>query len=292
MINQKQVRILSAIFLLNLIISLNALADDIYEKNIIDDGSFLCTLETTKRKKRMPCWGPRIGAFVSTTLKDVFVLQANLFSWDSLKTIIAVFPFFVGARMIDEKLHNCFYVRRHHRNVNQLPSWCEQVAEWSLAPPITFFGLQAFFAKDDEMRLTCQTFLIGMPFVVFANKLIKQLDFDACFRPWNQNFDCHQRALGGFPSGHLGEATYMAMLFGMRFGYRYAIPLSFLAAVIGVTFLNCNRHYASQMIAGAGFGALYALAADKLITSKLSDRISCSITFDRGGPALAFSGSF
>ena len=55
------------------------------------------------------------------------------------------------------------------------------------------------------------------------------------------------------------------VLYGMRFGYQFAVPLGAVTAFVGTTFLACNRHYFSQLIAGAGFGAIYALAANKVI---------------------------
>ena len=144
-------------------------------------------------------WGPRAGQFFGELFTDVVELGKNLFSWDSFKILIATFPFYVASRMIDEKIQNCFYDRENHKNTNQMPGWCHELAEWSIGVPIVFFGLEAFFSRDPDMRETSKLFLIGMPFVIWTKDIIKQVRFKACLRPWNGNFDGKQRSMGGFP---------------------------------------------------------------------------------------------
>jgi hypothetical protein len=234
-----------------------------------------------------------MGEFFGGLAKDVVNLWTNLFTWDSFKIMIATFPFFVATRMLDEKIQNCFYDRTYHKNVNQMPHWVPKCAELSIAVPIIFFGLEAFLSRDQEMRETSRLFLIGMPFVIWTKDLIKQIRFKACYRPWNEYFDCKQRSLGGFPSGHIAEATFTAVLYGMRFGPNYAIPLSALAVFISASFLSCNRHYASQMVAGAGFGAMFAVAANKVVDCKLGRDIHMGLTMQpNGNPAFSVSYQF
>jgi len=85
----------------------------------------------------------------------------------------------------------------------------------------------------------------------------------------------------------------MAVMFGMRYGLRAGVPLGVLAAAIGVTFLNCNRHYLSQMVAGAGLGTLYAIAANKLVDTRLNDQFSFGLSMnERGAPSFALSYQF
>lgn len=224
-----------------------------------------------------------IGEAITDACKDVFVLNKNLFTWNTFKIICSVFPFFVAARMIDEKLQRCFYDPTCHKNINQMPSWCHEVAKASIALPIVLLGVDAFFSRDDDRRWTSQILLVGMPFVIWTKTLIKQMKFDACLRPWNENFSCEQRSFGGFPSGHMAQALYMAVLYGKRYGPRFAVPLGLLAGFIGVTFVSCNRHYISQVIAGAAFGSIYALAASKLVDDKLASRVQMGIGMDEQG---------
>lgn len=255
----------------------------------------LSIVKKRMRKKYPPRFGPIVGNFVKDVFYDAIMINYNLFTWDSFKVITAVFPLFIGARMIDDRLHHWFYDPKHHRNINQmpLPGLCEGIAEFSIAAPIVFFGLQMFFSKDHEIRETNKVFLIGMPFVIWGKEIIKQFRFDACLRPWREEFSCKRRSFGGLPSGHLAETTYMAVLYGMRYGPTYGIPLGLLALGVGVTFLSCNRHYVSQMVAGAGFGAIYALAADKLINANLERDFDLGMQIDTAGnPSLSVSWRF
>ena len=77
----------------------------------------------------------------------------------------------------------------------------------------------------------------------------------------------------------------MAVLYGMRYGVKAGFPLGLTAAMVGATFLSCNRHYLSQLIAGVGLGAMYAFAANKLIDSKLSGDYYVKMKVDKKGHA-------
>jgi len=212
--------------------------------------------------------GKAVGGF----LRDAVLLQTKLFDWDTFKIFVGMFPLFIGARMVDEPIHHCFYTREHHKNIHQMHNVCYEIAKNSLAIPIVFFGSGIFWAKNEEFRETSRVFLIGMPFVIWSKEIIKKWHVDCCKRPWNEKFSSKKQAYGGFPSGHMAEIVYSAVLFGKRLGPRAAIPLGILSAFLGITFINCNRHYLSQIVAGAGLGTMYALAADKLISSNLERR--------------------
>lgn len=230
--------------------------------------------------------------FLRDIVQDVIQLNNNLLTWDSFKIISSIFPVYIATRMADEKLQNCFYDELCHKNKMQLPYWCHDIAQFSIAIPIIYFGSLPLWATNREFQEAGRIFLLGFPFVIFSKDIIKKFDFDACLRPWNEHFSKQRRSSGGFPSGHMAEAAYMAVLFGMRFGPRYAIPLGVLAAFIGATFLNCNRHYASQLVAGVCFGSLYGIAANKLIDKKLSEYMNLTITFQDRKPGLFFQISF
>ncbi len=226
--------------------------------------------------------------WVGGIIKDVAVLQINMISWDSFKIIASVFPFFIGARMLDEPTHSYFYDHKHHKNKNQLPNWCETFAKTtSMGAPIVFLGSQAFLSRDVEFQLTSRMLLLGMPVVVWGKDFIKKAQFDACLRPWNEKFSCKHRAFGGFPSGHVAQATYTAVLYGMRYGPRFSIPLGLIAGAVGLMFVGCNRHLLSQVIAGAGFGAMYGVAANRLIDEKLEKEFNmCMEVNEQGNPAI------
>lgn len=230
---------------------------------------------------------------IGGVLKDAFILNVNLFSWDTFKILASTFPLFIGARMIDENIQMHFYDPVYHKNIRQMPKWCHDVAQKSIAAPIVLLGIQAFTAQNREMQQTSRMLLIGLPFVIWGKEIIKKARFDSCYRPWNQKFGCKKRAYGGFPSGHTAEAVYVAVLYGMRYGPKYAIPLGLLAGIIGTTFVTCNRHYISQVVGGAALGAMYGVAANRLIDEKLSKDLTLGMSFDRhGSPALELSYRF
>jgi membrane-associated phospholipid phosphatase len=244
-------------------------------------------------KKRF-CGHSVVTDFFSGIVRDVVDLNYQLFSWESFSIIAATFPPFIAARMVDERVQSCFYHRGRHKNVNQLPSWCQDAARYVIGVPAVFFGLQSFFSKNVEVRATGQLLLVGLPFVVFGKDLLKHLDFKCGLRPWNENFSRKKRSGGGCPSGHMAEATFVAALYGFRFGLGYAIPLGLGALFVAGTFLNCNRHYLSQIVAGASLGIIYAVAADKVVNCRLFEHgISCGLTVgSKGEPGLCVSYRF
>jgi len=230
--------------------------------------------------------------FLGALWRDVVdVNKYALFSVDTLKVISTTFPFYTLTRMFDDDIQKCFHKVCCHTDVNQAPRWCHTLSQYGLGIPITALGLMTIFGGNEEFRTTGRIFLIGMPFVIWGKDIIKKFNFDANRRPWCDRFSCKERALGGFPSGHMAEVSYMTVLYGLRYGVKAAIPLGIFSTFLGVTFLNCNRHYVSQLVAGAGLGTIFALAADKVIDKRLKEkydqRFSCGFDTDSAGhPAM------
>ncbi len=241
-------------------------------------------------KKKYANVGYALSDMVSNALYDILILHKNIFTWNTLKVASTVFPLYAGARMFDERLQNWFYNSRWHKNINQMPGWCHDLSKYSIALPIFLLGSDALFSGDDEKRWTGQILLLGLPFVIWTKMWVKKIDFDASLRPWNEHFSCVKRSYGGFPSGHMAQALYMAVLYGSRYGAHYAVPLGLVAAFLSINFLTCNRHYASQLVAGGGFGTIYALAASKLVDSKMADKVQMNVTLDdHGRPAFSLA---
>lgn len=230
--------------------------------------------------------------------RDVFDLNKYaLFSVETFKVISTTFPFYVFTRIFDEDLQANFHVRCCKRDVNQAPAWCRVICKYGISLPIMTLGLMTIFGGNEEFRTTGRVFLLGMPFVLWGKDIIKKFEFDANLRPWSDRFPCIKRASGGFPSGHMAEVTFMTVLYGKRFGYKAAMPLALFSVFLGATFLNCNRHYLSQLVAGSALGAIFALAADKVIDNRLARKYKdhFSVGFDtdmHGSPALKVSYSF
>jgi membrane-associated phospholipid phosphatase len=264
------------------------------DSNLLSDGKPQIAVSSSVLRKRVAKKkkgsGKREAAtFAKALLRDALELHRNLITWNSFEIATALFPAFVGARMVDKRLQNCFYDRECHKNIWYFPKRCHDLAQWSIAIPIILIGGEFFFTKSEDMRETSRIFLLGLPFVIWTKTLIKKIQFEANMRPWHEDFDRVKRASGGFPSGHMAEAMYAALLYGMRYGPRFAVPFGLVAAFVGVTFVACNRHYISQIVAGAGLGAVYAVAAYKLVDTRIKENMNLDLKISKTGPALRVS---
>lgn len=236
--------------------------------------------------------------FLGGLWRDIIDLNKYaLFSADTFKVVTTTFPLYVLTRIFDEDVQQCFHRECCHKDIHQAPEWCRDLSKYGLGIPIAVLGMMAFFGHNEEFRVTGRIFLLGMPFVLSGKDIIKKIPFDANRRPWCDRFPCDKRAFGGFPSGHMAEVSYMTVLYGLRYGLRAAVPIGIFGTFLGVTFLNCNRHYVSQLVAGAGLGTLFALAADKVIDNRLERnckrRFDCGYDTDmHGQPAFKVSCSF
>lgn len=210
-----------------------------------------------------------VSEFVTTFARNVYLLHRNLIDWDTLKVAAGIVPATLIAHHFDDKIQCTFYDKNNHKNINQMPHWTRELARHITGPTIGLLAIQGFLSNNDDFRLTNQIMLIGVPILVFMNQFIKKMNFEMCYRPWHEQFSCVKRSLGGFPSGHLSHAVYLAVLYGVRHGYKFALSLGCMSVFIATTFLSCNRHYLSQLIAGVGFGTVYGLSASKVVDFNL-----------------------
>ena len=59
-----------------------------------------------------------------------------------------------------------------------------------------------------------------------------------------------------FPSGHTSSAFSGASFIHFRYGFKYSIPLYFLASFTGYSRIYADKHYIEDVIAGAGLAIL------------------------------------
>jgi membrane-associated phospholipid phosphatase len=224
---------------------------------------------------------------------DLLMLHKNIFHVDTLKIAAAIVPIVLATHQIDDEIHANFYTKESHQNIHQMPKWTRELARFVNTPIISGFGIAGLLSSNDDFRYTTHIMLLSIPILIYMNQLIGKMKFDINLRPWNGEFSRIKRSPGGFPSGHMAKGTYIATLYGMRYGYKFALPLSVATAFIGVTFLASNRHYLSQLVAGVGFGLVYGFAATKLVNNKIIQKTNFSIkSDDYGNPAVAFSYKF
>jgi len=218
-----------------------------------------------------PCYG------ISTALHDLGVFITNLFSADAWWVLGAGAPFYGVAHMFDERVHNHFYCHHHHINKHQGGSHLQDMSECLVAMSISSLVASSFAVQWPDLQRTAQMYAITLPITWGTKSLIKKIRWRDNCRPKNQGFAQHKHYYGGFPSGHMLEMTYATIFFGLRMGPAFAIPLGIATTVIGAAFVQCNRHYVSQLVAGAALGAMFACAAYWTIES-CSEQLPIAIT--------------
>jgi PAP2 superfamily len=224
---------------------------------------------------------------------DILKINKNLFSKRPLLAFAGFVPAYLIARHTDDSMHGRFYDNEYHKDIHQLPrKLCKAFGDEGIAVTIGVFSSLAIFARDERLRQTSSMFAKGVVAIQITKKIIKEATSHECnIRPYCGRFE-KVKTYGGFPSGHMAVSSFMAFLYGIRHGRRWGIPLgAYAIANFGVG-LNCNRHYASQLIAGAALGTAYAFATLKTLNEKY-EHLDCQITADRyGKPAIQMTYSY
>jgi hypothetical protein len=184
----------------------------------------------------------------------------NLFTGDALGVIGPFIPFWAASYSFDDRAHHRFYCKKHHSNKNQCSCHWADISECLVSVSIGSLVSCSFAIKNRQLQRTAQLYAITLPLTWAAKKIVKQIKWKGNRRPGNENFSkkCHW---GGFPSGHMLEMTYATVLFGLTMGPGFSIPLGLSTLIIAGTFVETNRHYISQLVAGAAIGTVFGFAA-------------------------------
>ena len=229
-------------------------------------------------------------------IEDMVELNKGVFgSTDTLKVLTGVLPVYLLARSADEGIHESFYEPGLHKNLAQMPESLQDVINKSvpiLGVTLSLVPMFDWFSED--LQETGSLLSKGILSVYALRTITKySLKTRGALRPWNQNFSNETRALGGFPSGHMAISAYMATLYGLRHGVKWGVPLGVQSALLFMASLNMNRHYASQLIGGAGIGLVYAFASNKILKRRFGDNVSMSLDADsQGRPRISASYAF
>ena len=225
--------------------------------------------------------------------KDFLLINRNLFTRRSILAFSGFLPAYIGVRRADSAIHHRFYDCENHRDINQVSDTvCNLFGDEGIAAPIVFLSSLTFLATDERLRHTSEMFAKAVVAFQLTKKIIKEsLKHECNVRPLCGRFE-KQKTYGGFPSGHMGASTMMALMYGIRHGKAWGVPLGAYAIANFAVGLNCNRHFASQLILGAGLGAAYAFAALQTIDAKYGE-LECGMTADKyGNAALQLNYSF
>ena len=79
----------------------------------------------------------------------------------------------------------------------------------------------------------------------------------------------------GFPSGHTASAFSAAGFMQRRYGWKWGVPTTVLATLVGISRIVAKRHTATQVVVGAliGYGLSY------LVTSRFSKNFNLNVDF-------------
>ncbi len=215
---------------------------------------------------------------------DLIDVNAAVFkSVDTLKILTWVLPVYLGTRYADDMIHASFYDAALHQNINHMSSGAHKLSNTGITALTVALALFPLFPSIDvDLRRTSSLFGKGVLSLAAIRTFIKNsIRARSSCRPWNGNFSNKERALGGFPSGHMAFAGYMTSLFGLRHGPKWGMPLSIFSAFSFFASINCNRHYASQLVGGLGLGVIYGWGSYKILNSRYGEHATISFDLDR-----------
>lgn len=228
--------------------------------------------------------------------EDLVELNKSVFgSLDSLRALTWVLPAYLLTRSVDDDIHSCFYLDSLHQNTGQMPEFLHLLSDKGVPLLSLFFALMPLSHRiDPDVQDTSRLFISGIASVSAMRTVIKySLKTRSSLRPWNGLFSKNNRVLGGFPSGHMASATYMAVTYGLRHGAGWGLPLGAFAGFVFMASLNSNRHYASQLVGGFGLGLVYGLASNRVLESRYGDHVQVGLDQDAAGrPILSVSCQF
>ena len=238
--------------------------------------------------------GHQIGTELRDFVTDFSAINFNLFSKESLLVAGIGAELYAAAHIVDDSVHNFLYDSSCHTNTYSIGCLRSCFAEdLGIALPLLGISVGLWCSRDYHTRLVGRDLLAGMVGIGIVKMMLKECLYeDCCYRPYSGCFT-KKRVFGGFPSGHAAVLAYATVLLGLQKGPKWAIGMGAYGAVVVGSALICNYHYLSQVVAGATLGALYAVAADRLINQRMNDWLEMEVAVgQRGNPLLTVTYSF
>lgn len=91
-----------------------------------------------------------------------------------------------------------------------------------------------------------------------------------------------------FPSGHTSTSFAAAATLTNRYGWKVGLPAHALAAFVGASRVEANRHFVTDVLAGAAIGELSGF----LITKRFDDNVVIVPWADSHGAGIFVAGRF
>lgn len=192
-----------------------------------------------------------------------------LCSKDSLKIVAVTIATCCLARKYDKKIHQHFFNTQSRQNKHQISKKAFALTDLVIdGINRGGFGIMITGLGSAKLRNTACHVTITNIASDSAKETLKSVVSDIApqlgTRPSSEGFDPNMRSSShGMPSGHTTNISSLATLYGLKHGLKAAIPLALLTGWIGYASVATNRHYLSQVLAGAGLGSIFGLAAYK-----------------------------
>lgn len=232
---------------------------------------------------KLPSISPQdVRNFAHHSFSDLYEVGREIFSLDSIRLLTFTAPFYLIARRADRPLHRKFYDCETHTNLRQ-PSDNVRRLLFDAVPiiPALAYSITGWVHADEHARRIAQIFSAGFLWSWSSKFLLKKLPITSCLRPLNAQFP-QKEVHGGNPSGHTAIASYAATFFALTRGPKWGIPLSLGAAGVGTLGFIINRHYISQIVAGAALGIVTGFAAHR-VTEQLIEPSSFELDINISG---------
>ena len=189
----------------------------------------------------------------------------NLLSWDTFKVACATLPAYAIAKPFNHKIQKHFYNCETHKNIHQPSKVFSEIVMNFATIVIPIVGLRDICSRDTYHHRRAEVFFTGLALTWCTKNLFKLARTESNIRPWHEDFSHHKRAYGGNPSGHSALFGYVAAFWFAEEGPMIGVPLVLATGIgMGVAVVT-NRHYLSQVILGAGYGAMFGLAAHRVL---------------------------
>ncbi len=218
--------------------------------------------------------------------KDFGRMNLEIFSADTARVLAATIPFYSMGRVLDKPIHQNFYCATHHKNLRQFPRALYYAVDVALGAMMFGFASLSIFEQENScLRRTAQLYTLTLPYTWLVKNLLKQMQHEGCERPKNEYFCRSKKYYGGCPSGHMLEVAYTATLFGSMMGPSWSLPIWMGAGFLAFEYINCNRHFLSQLIAGAGLGIIFGRASARSLAAP-DPCLKFSVEHENGGTGL------
>lgn len=213
---------------------------------------------------------------------DVFEINKSLVSINTLNILCLTVPIYVVCLNIDQKLNYLFYDKKTHMNIKQFTNFNNiDLSNILLTGSISLSSL-VFFSNNQEVKIASYSLMLGLCSMGLFKKIIKLIKWQNSIRPYNGNFVENKIYYGGFPSGHLMTMAYLSTIWLNQIGLKYSFPFIMATGYMFIDYIVKNRHYISQLIAGATLGLTYGCAVNLYTNKRLNRKLGkhLKINFD------------